>query len=99
MEELRVFLDEVKRVTPLWKPNLDDGVLINFAPLWRLVPQHKAWQKELKATWNTLCDGAYDWAHLAMRLWPERVVPKCATDRSFGRRSIRRTTPSTFSSW
>lgn len=22
------------------------------------------------------------WSHLAMRLWPERVVPKCAEDRS-----------------
>lgn len=80
--ELRAFLDEVKRVTPLWNPNLDDGVIINFAPLWRLVPQHKAWQKELKSTWDALCDGKYDWAHLAMHLWPERVVLKCATDRS-----------------
>ena len=26
--------------------------------------------------------GKYDWAHLAMHLWPERVVPKCAKDRS-----------------
>jgi hypothetical protein len=83
VEELRAFLDEVKRVAPLWRPNLDDGVIINFAPLWRLVPQHKAWQKELKATWDALCEGKYDWAHLAMHLWPERVVPTCATDRSF----------------
>ena len=82
VEELRAFLDEVKRVAPLWNPNLDDGVVINFAPLWRLVPQHKPWQKELKATWDALCAGKYDWAHLAMHLWPERVVPKCATDRS-----------------
>ena len=82
VEELRAFLDEVKRVAPLWNPNLDDGVIINFAPLWRLVPQHKPWQKELKATWDALCEGKYDWAHLAMHLWPERVVPKCATDRS-----------------
>jgi hypothetical protein len=82
VEELRAFLDEVKRVAPLWRPNLDDGVIINFAPLWRLVPHHKPWQKELKATWDELCDAKYDWAHLAMHLWPERVVPKCATDRS-----------------
>ena len=82
VEELRAFLEEVKRVAPLWKPNLDDGVVINFAPLWRLVPQHKSWQKELKSTWDALCDGKYDWAHLAMHLWPERVVPKCAKDRS-----------------
>jgi hypothetical protein len=82
VEELRAFLDEVKRVAPLWRPNLDDGVIINFAPLWRLVPQNKSWQKELKSTWDALCEGKYDWAHLAMHLWPERVVPKCAKDRS-----------------
>ncbi len=46
------------------------------------MPQHKPWQKELKATWDALCEGTYDWAHLAMHLWPERVVPKCAKDRS-----------------
>ena len=48
-------------------------------PDWRIA---KAWQKELKKTWDELCAGAYDWAHLAMHLWPERVVPKCAADRS-----------------
>ncbi|MCL2723926.1 MAG: BREX-1 system adenine-specific DNA-methyltransferase PglX [Polyangiaceae bacterium] len=82
VEELRAFLDEVKRVAPLWNPNLDDGVIINFAPLWRLVSQNKSLQKELKATWDALSEGKYDWAHLAMHLWPERVVPKCAKDRS-----------------
>lgn len=82
VDELRAFLDEVKRVAPLWKPNLDDGVIINFAPLWRLVPQNKSWQRELKSAWDALCEGKYDWAHLAMHFWPERVVPKCAKDRS-----------------
>ena len=82
VEELRAFLEEVKRVAPLWNTNLDDGVIINFAPLWRLVPHCKSWQKESKATWDALCAGQYDWAHLAMHLWPERVVPKCAKDRS-----------------
>ncbi|RBP18152.1 hypothetical protein DFR50_10196 [Roseiarcus fermentans] len=82
VDELRAFLEEVARVAPLWNFDLDDGVIINFAPLWRLVPQHKPWQKELKATWDALSEGKYDWAHLAMHLWPERVVPKCADDRS-----------------
>lgn len=82
VEELRAFLEEVKRVAPLWNPTLDDGVIINFAPLWRLVPQNRSWQKEVKSTWDALCRGEYDWAHLAMHLWPERVVPKCAKDRS-----------------
>ncbi|MES9819573.1 MAG: BREX-1 system adenine-specific DNA-methyltransferase PglX [Candidatus Thiodiazotropha sp.] len=80
--ELRGFLAEVKRVAPLWNPNLNDGVIINFAPLWRLVPQNKAWQKECKKVWDKLVKGDYDWAHLAMHLWPERVVPKCQDDRS-----------------
>ena len=62
--------------------NLNDGVIINFAPLWRLVPQNKSWQKECKKVWDKLVAGEYDWAHLAMHLWPERVVPKCVTDAS-----------------
>lgn len=82
VDELRAFLEEVKGVAPLWNPNLDDGVIINFAPLWRLVPHHKPWQKALKSTWDALGEGKYDWAHLAMHLWAERVVPKCAKDRS-----------------
>jgi len=82
VEELSALLDEVTRVAPLWDPDLDDGVILNFAPLWRLVPQNRAWQKELRAAWAALVAGDYDWAHLAMRLWPERVVPKCAKDRS-----------------
>jgi hypothetical protein len=81
VEELRALLEEVKRVAPLWKPTLDDGVVLVMAPLWRLVV-HKTWQRELKAKWAELVAGKYDWAQLAMHLWPERVVPKCATDRS-----------------
>jgi hypothetical protein len=82
VEEVRTMLEEIKRVAPLWRPDLDDGVILTMAPLHRLVPQHKAWQKELKAAWEALAAGKYDWAHLAMHLWPERVVPKCAEDRS-----------------
>jgi hypothetical protein len=80
--ELRVMLEEVKRVAPEWNPTLDDGVVLTMAPLWRLVPQHKAWQRELKRRWKELESGSYDWAHIAMRHWPERVTAKCATDRS-----------------
>jgi hypothetical protein len=82
VQEIRVFLEEVQRVAPLWNPDLDDGVILNFAPLWRLVPQCASWQKELKANWKELCEEKYDWSHLAMHLWPERVVRKCAKDRS-----------------
>ncbi|MGE0681306.1 MAG: BREX-1 system adenine-specific DNA-methyltransferase PglX [Candidatus Binatia bacterium] len=82
VEELRTFREEVARIASLWNPDLNDGVIVNFAPLWRLVPQHRAWQKECKDCWDKLVAGDYDWAHLAMHLWPERVVPKCAKDRS-----------------
>lgn len=82
VEELRTMVDEVKRVAPLWYPSLDDGIVLMMAPLWRLVAQHKQWQNELKSKWDGLASGEYDWSHLAMHLWPERVVPKCSTDRS-----------------
>jgi hypothetical protein len=82
VEELRIMAEEVRRVAPLWNPDLDDGIVLVSAPLWRLVPIHKPWQKELKSRWDDLVAGKYDWAHMAMHLWPERVVPKCATDRS-----------------
>jgi hypothetical protein len=81
VEELRVLLKEMKRAAPLWKPTLDDGIVLVMAPLWRLVP-HKSWQRELQRKWDELAAGKYDWAQLAMHLWPERVLPKCAEDRS-----------------
>ncbi|WP_345791765.1 hypothetical protein AAG895_09420 [Thauera sp. JM12B12] len=80
--ELSALRTEIARVAPLWKPNLDDGVILNFAPLWRLVPQSRSWQAECKKAWDKLVSGEYDWAHLAMHLWPERVVLKCIDDRS-----------------
>ena len=82
VQELRALRAEVARIAPLWHPDLNDGVLLTMAPLWRLVPQHRAWQKELRSAWESLASGTYDWSHLAMHLWPERVIPKCATDRS-----------------
>ncbi len=76
VQELRTLFDEVRRVAPLWRPTLDDGVLVTMAPLWRLMPRHKVWQKQLKHKWDELVCGEYDWAQLAMHLWPERVVTK-----------------------
>lgn len=79
--ELRDFRDELLRLAKFWKPNLNDGVQITAAPLWKLF-QHKAWQKKLKETWEKLEKGDYDWAHLACSIWPERVLKKCHQDRS-----------------
>ncbi len=79
--ELQDFRAELLRLAAFWQPNLNDGVQITAAPLWRLF-QHRQWQKRLKQTWAKLEAGDYDWGHLSMSIWPRRVVPKCAPDRS-----------------
>lgn len=79
--ELKDFRDELLRLAKIWKPNLNDGVQITAAPLWKLF-QHTAWQKKLKQTWEKLEEGEYDWAHLAASIWPDRVLRKCHQDRS-----------------
>lgn len=58
---------------------IDDGVLLNAAPLHNLLP---SWP-ETRAAWKELEAGKYDWAHQAMRHWPERVTEACRTNRSF----------------
>jgi hypothetical protein len=80
--ELQGLHDELLRVAQLpWKPNLNDGVLITASPLWKLFRLPK-WQKDLKACWEEIAAGDYDWAHLAYSIWPDRVRAKCKTDRS-----------------
>ena len=79
--ELVELRDALLRLAPSYKPSHDDGVQISAAPLWSLF-RHRAWQKVLKETWAKLEKGDYDWAHLAMNYWPERVREKCRSDRS-----------------
>jgi hypothetical protein len=79
--ELKDFRDELLRIAKFWKPNLNDGVQITAAPLWKLFKLPK-WQKTLKETWQKLEKGEYDWAHLAYSIWPERVIRKAHQDRS-----------------
>jgi hypothetical protein len=81
LQDLRLLKSELDLVAPLWNPNLNDGVIINHAILWRITP-FTPWQKNCKECWDKLIKGNYDWAHLAFHLWPERVIKKCQTDRS-----------------
>nr|BAH89621.1 type II restriction enzyme, methylase subunit [uncultured bacterium]BAH89900.1 type II restriction enzyme, methylase subunit [uncultured bacterium]BAH90133.1 type II restriction enzyme, methylase subunit [uncultured bacterium] len=81
--ELIELRDTLLKLAPRYKPSHDDGVQICAAPLWPLF-RHKPWQKLLKDTWEKLKKGDYDWAHLAMNYWPERVREKCKTDKSLG---------------
>ncbi len=63
-----------------WRPELDDGVLINLAPLRELMP---SWSAESAKCWNALARGDYDWSYTAMRYWPERVLAKCKENKSY----------------
>jgi len=59
---------------------IDDGVILRLAPLWELIP---IWRAEPKKHWERLQEGKYDWSHIAMHYWPERVREKCKANKSF----------------
>jgi len=80
-QELIDFRDELLRIAKFWKPDLNDGVQITAAPLWQLF-RYRPWQNKLKETWEKLEKGDYDWAHLALPIWPGRVVKAAHKDRS-----------------
>ena len=80
-EDVCEFARRLQRVTQRgYAPDLDDGVILNMAPLWEVIP---SWSKEPEKYWNALQHGDYDWSHIAMRHWPERVEAKCVTDKSY----------------
>lgn len=80
--ELRDFREELLRVAALpYKPNLNDGVIINAAPLHKLF-RLRSWAKDTEECWKKLQKGDYDWAHLAYTIWPDRVREVCKKDRS-----------------
>lgn len=62
-----------------WAPEIDDGVILNQAPLRELMP---SW-KEPEKFWQELEEGKYDWSYMAMRYWPDRVGEKCKTNKSY----------------
>ncbi|MBX6362420.1 MAG: hypothetical protein IRZ00_01020 [Gemmatimonadetes bacterium] len=78
LEELDWFEARLRAVAGRgYAPELDDGVIINLAPLHELVP----WSEPEKV-WKKLEDGECDWAKLAMKYWPERVRERCREDKS-----------------
>lgn len=71
--------------TAWWQPELDDGVLLNAAPLYRLTP---AWKRadaklDLSKVWKDLQDGEYPWAKTAMRYWPREALAACKENKSY----------------
>ena len=81
LEDVREFAKKIDAILKRgYTPHIDDGVLINMAPLWELIP---SWQAEPKKCWQALKRGDYDWSHMAMDYWPERVKEKCKTNKSY----------------
>jgi hypothetical protein len=79
-DDLREFSKRLKDVADRgYTPHIDDGVLLNAAPLYSLLPN---WP-ETKKVWQELEAGEYDWAQQAMEYWPDRVKEKCKTNKSF----------------
>jgi hypothetical protein len=71
--------------TVRWKPEFDDGVLLNAAPLHELTP---AWRRvdaklDLTKVWKDMEKGEYNWSKTAMRYWPQQVLKDCRKDKSF----------------
>lgn len=84
LDELDEFAKTLARIAgegyepaPDW---IDDGVILRLAPLWEALP---LWKTEPKKYWEALQNGEYDWSHIAMKYWPDRVRQKCTTNKSF----------------
>jgi hypothetical protein len=78
--DLEEFAKNLKAITDRgYDPDIDDGVILNLVPLASVMP---SWSKEPQKYWDALERGEYDWAHIAMKYWPQRVKQKCKTDKS-----------------
>ena len=62
-----------------WEHEIDDGVVLNLAPLRELLP---SWSQEPAKCWKRLEAGELDWSRTAMRYWPERALESCRTNKS-----------------
>jgi hypothetical protein len=84
LEEIGDFARTIERIVqegyqpqPNW---IDDGVILRMAPLWELIP---IWKSEPKKYWERLSKGDFDWSHIAMNYWPDRVREACRTNKSY----------------
>ena len=70
LEELGEFRDKLRRVANYHlEPDLNDGVVLNVAPLHELVP----W-KDAKACWDELLAGKYEWSSIGNQLRQKGLV-------------------------
>ena len=70
VSELHDFKDKLRKAADLHlTPDLNDGVVLNIAPLWELVP----W-KEAKKYWEALIEGKYEWSSIGKQLREKGLV-------------------------
>ena len=70
LSELRDFEDKLRRAANLHlEPDLNDGVVLNIAPLHELVP----W-KVAKNYWDELLMGEYEWSSIGKQLRQKGLV-------------------------
>jgi len=70
LSELRDFEDKLRRAANLHlEPDLNDGVVLNIAPLHELVP----W-KDAKSYWEKLLKGEYEWSSIGKQLRQKGLV-------------------------
>jgi hypothetical protein len=85
-DDLRDFSARIKaHIDAGYVSCIDDGVLLNAAPIYDLLP---SWREAAKGVndprkaWEALNAGKFEWAHQAMRHWPDRVKEVCRGNRS-----------------
>jgi hypothetical protein len=62
--------DKLRRAADLGlEPDLNDGVVLNIAPLWELVPWNEA-----KKYWQELLEGKYEWSSIGKQLRAKGLV-------------------------
>ncbi len=70
VSELKDFEEKLRKVADLHlEPDLNDGVVLNIAPLWELVPWNQA-----EKYWSELLDGKYEWSSIGQQLREKGIV-------------------------
>lgn len=79
-QQVEGMIEEITRIIDLgYEPNHDDGVPVTSCPLVNLIC-HRGWNTECASNLETLKNGDYDWSHLAMSMFPSRVIQKAKKD-------------------